>query len=245
MHTRTLLASTFLVLLSACSAECSCNANGDDDGEGGAGGSGSATGTGSPTGSGGDAGGAPTGTGGQGGGTGGAGVGGSGAGGDGTGGGVGGGGVGGGDLAGYCAPGCAEAADCCPEGVDGCPGEYPLNYECVEGLCVSSGCASDDQCNAGGALSDWGCFVVDLGGSDYGLCAEACDVDEDCDTAGFDGYTCTGQSDDGTYCVAPPVEVPPCETNDDCALGVCQDDGTCSCTANEDCSQLEGYVCVE
>src|SRR5690606_21638893 len=150
-----------------------------------------------------------------------------------------------GDLAGYCAQACEEAADCCPAGVPDCPGDYPLNYECTDGLCTSPGCSTNDQCTAGGFLEDWGCFNVDFGSGDYGLCAEACEVDADCDTAGFDGYTCTGESDDGTYCVPPAVEVDPCETDEDCALGVCQDDGTCACTTTDDCSQLEGYVCVE
>ncbi len=225
--TKIFLASTFLVLVSACSGSCSCGSNNDDDGEGGSGGT---TTTGTTAGSGGN------GTGGDGGGTTAATGGGSGTGGD-TGSGGATTGTGGGSTAGYCALGCTEAVDCCG-GAPDCPSDvYPYNWSCDEGICVNAGCATNEECTFGGALPTYECFPSPAGG----LCLEACEVDEDCTTADF---TCTGELDGRTYCTIT-VEPTPCETDADCGgFGTCQDDGSCSCAGDEECT-TDGYVCVE
>jgi hypothetical protein len=229
MLTRKLMAATFITLLSACSAECTAGGSDDDDGDGGS----SSENTTSPqsssaSGEGGD--GSPAGTGG-----------GNGDGGNGSGGdpGAGGGGTEGG---GYCALACEEAADCCAPGSQGCPGDYPYNVECVDNLCVNPGCSEDAQCQFGGTQPDYGCFTVDFGGTDYGLCSEQCDTDDDCET---DGWVCLGESKDGSYCIPEPVDPVPCDDDDDCGgFGLCQDDGSCRCAGDDECTS-EGYVCVE
>ena len=118
-----------------------------------------------------------------------------------------------------------------------CPSDvYPYNWECNEGVCESGGCSSNDECTFGGTLPDYGCF--DVGG--IGGCFEGCDVDEDCSVAGF---TCTGESDDGTYCVPPPFDCNTAEGGCN-GNGTCQEDGSCTCAGSEECT-IEGTVCVE
>src|SRR5262245_14903852 len=50
---------------------------------------------------------------------------------------------------GYCGRTCSAVADCC-QGVPGCPGPYPNNYECQDGFCFSAGCSTNQECTFGG-----------------------------------------------------------------------------------------------
>ena len=158
---KTFLASSFLVILSACSGECSCGTTGNnDDGNGGAGG-GSTTGVTAGTGG--------EGTGGDGttagtGGTGGEGTG--GAGGEGTGGAGGEGGGGGGD--GFCdVLNVDDPATCdvdCDTSVEGATGVFM----CTIGCDVAEGCGDPTFV-----------CIPEAEGSDVGVClfdcaAEAC-----------------------------------------------------------------------
>jgi hypothetical protein len=164
--------------------------------------------------------------------------------------------------AGYCQVACVEAIDCCAgePTCEGGLGEYPYDWSCDAGACTFAGCTSDDQCTAGGVLPTWIC--ADFG--EFSNCAAGCTEDVDCQTPGFEDYTCTGP--DGT-CAAPGCaadadcqgpgtedwtcdvasglcEVPPCTSDDDCDGDLACDVGTgfCGCTGDKQCG--EGFACV-
>jgi len=91
-----------------------------------------------------------------------------------------------------------------PRGRPGLSRRLPYNYECVNNLCENSGCSEDAQCQFDGLQPDYGCFRTDgPGESEYGLCSEGCDVDDDCETS---GWVCIGDSVDGKYCLPEPVD---------------------------------------
>lgn len=125
---------------------------------------------------------------------------------------------------------CAVADDCCPDGIDDCPGEYPWNYECTDGLCEFGGCTSDLDCS----------FIVGLTCEELAYtaaCVQLCDDDDDC--GGF-GATCTGATEDGeSFCLT----VFECTTDDDCqGYGVCDlDTGACICESDDVCP--DGWTC--
>lgn len=131
----------------------------------------------------------------------------------------------------YCLQTCVAAADCCPDFIEDCPGEYPWNVMCTDGLCEYGGCTGDDDCS----------FVVGLTCEDLGdvfACVPLCDSDDDC----FEdaGETCSGATEDGlSYCTVPFV----CTSDDDCqGFGVCDlDTGDCVC---DDDVCPEGYECA-
>jgi hypothetical protein len=156
-------------------------------------------------------------------------------------GGAGSGGSGSGGALSYCAQSCAEAADCCPDGLPDCPGDaYPNNYGCEEGLCTPPQCATDDECTFGGAVPGNGCLTI----SDFKICVPTCDGDADCTAP----LTCAGEDDDGKkYCTG---EAPAgCTTDADCPAGyggICDvDSGSCTCGEDADCSGAGVDTCVE
>jgi hypothetical protein len=132
----------------------------------------------------------------------------------------------------YCLQECMAAADCCPDGVDDCPGEYPWNVSCTDGLCEFGGCTGDDDC-----FFVEGLECEDLG--DVFACVPLCEADDDC-LEDF-GETCTGMTEDGqTFCRVPFV----CGSDDDCqGFGVCDlDTGSCVCTGARHCP--DGWDCA-
>jgi hypothetical protein len=125
------------------------------------------------------------------------------------------------------------AADCCPDGVDDCPGEFPWNVECQDGLCAYGGCVDDDDC---AIITGTTCEPA------FGAawCVELCDADDDC-LVDF-GETCSGLTDDGeTFCM---FEGGGCVTDEDCGgFGVCDaDSGSCICADDGQCPR--GYACA-
>ena len=137
-----------------------------------------------------------------------------------------------GDDVQYCQQECMDAADCCPEGVPNCPGEYPFNSECVDGLCQFGGCTSDEDCEL-----IFGTSCEDLG--DYAACVPLCDEDDDCLTD-F-GETCSGVTEDGqSFCTIQFG----CTSDDDCqGFGVCDvDSGNCYCDDATVCP--DGFDCA-
>lgn len=132
----------------------------------------------------------------------------------------------------FCQAMCAEAVDCC-NGAPNCPGDYPLNYECVDGLCESGGCADDMDC-----MIIMGTSCLEVNG--FPLCVPTCESDDDCLTE-F-GETCTGMADSGEMiCEIEPVG---CKSDEDCfGFGTCDvATGVCSCADTTECPK--GYECV-
>ena len=139
--------------------------------------------------------------------------------------------------AGFCALGCMEAADCCPAGAMDCPGDYPQNWECNDGVCSLGGCSNNDECTFGGALPDFECH--EIGG--VGACFDPCESDADCEMV--PGTTCSGDSDDGAkYCAMESSGG--CTSDDECGgAGVCNaESGACECSGDAECT-IDGYVC--
>ncbi|MDC3952344.1 hypothetical protein [Polyangium jinanense] len=160
----------------------------------------------------------------------------------GTGGGMGGGmgGTGGGAaMGGYCGKSCAMPADCCPMGVPNCPGNYPNNWTCDDGVCGPPQCTGDADCTFGGAAPDFKCFTI----NDYKTCAEGCAADADCPM----NTKCIGEDDNGAkYCSAEPMMTGGCMADADCnGYGKCNTaSGVCECAADADCTGAGVDTCV-
>ncbi|MCC6623824.1 MAG: hypothetical protein IT385_21375, partial [Deltaproteobacteria bacterium] len=124
-----------------------------------------------------------------------------------------------------CAMACTTAADCCANGISGCPGDYPMNWSCEDGYCAFGGCSSHDDCQSP--------FVRNLechpfGG--VGTCIDPCDRDDDCPGS----LTCSGRADDGTAVCAGATG---CRSDEDCGgLGRCDASGACVCDDAGDCT---------
>ncbi|MBI4816773.1 MAG: hypothetical protein HY791_10975 [Deltaproteobacteria bacterium] len=90
----------------------------------------------------------------------------------------------------FCVRGCSTAADCS----SGSPAYDADNYECQTGVCVYSGCRSDDECRQSFASS---AFVCRPSGS-TSFCVESCSTAADCATTSAaydeDNYECRNQS---------------------------------------------------
>lgn len=89
-----------------------------------------------------------------------------------------------------CVESCGVPSDCCLPGMP-CPGAYPYNVDCVDGLCVPAQCDDDDSCTA----IDPGQACVLVRG--LRTCVTACAADGDCAGLGA-SYTCSGVADDGS-----------------------------------------------
>jgi hypothetical protein len=96
-----------------------------------------------------------------------------------------------------CVLTCELPADCCPPGTAGsCPtGSYPYNFMCIDGLCVSPPCLSDDDCVDEGEA----CVVI----RGAARCVVPCDGDDAPCTAVAMDLSCSGTADDASlYCFA-------------------------------------------
>jgi hypothetical protein len=131
-----------------------------------------------------------------------------------------------------------EAADCCPMGAQGCPGdEYPNNWTCERGLCVFGGCGADDDCPNFPLGME--CHPID----GVGTCFVPCGGDLEC--AAQPGTSCDGVADDDAMYCAAAVE--PCMVNEDCGgAGLCDErSGECFCTMDDDCTSDTLDTCVD
>ncbi len=135
-----------------------------------------------------------------------------------------------------CAKRCAVASDCCPPGVAGCPGEYPQNYDCVDGLCSAPHCTLDAHCGSLAGTQGLPLSCVAIGGR-FG-CTERCASQDDC----HGPTTCDGRADDGgaicrwsATCSADR----PCLGNLHC-MG-----GSCRCLLDSDCGSNPKVHCVD
>jgi hypothetical protein len=116
---------------------------------------------------------------------------------------------------------CTVPLDCCLPGTVGCPGAYPYNVECRDGVCTPPHCMADDECpNAGDLCRDVRSVAT---------CVTPCADDSAACTA---PAACVGTTDEGlTFCFercdAPGVF---------CGNQTCDaDTGLCVCTSSGDC----------
>lgn len=138
---------------------------------------------------------------------------------------------------GYCAKACLVTADCCPTADTSCPGDYPHNYACENGLCRAPYCQTDSDCKL--LLGDAGAanLVCRTLGGHVG-CTLSCAADADCSSiGGLSGGTCTGKADDGTrICAIPPgTTTLGCKSDADCPAGRHCQSGTCGCEEDSEC----------
>jgi hypothetical protein len=122
-----------------------------------------------------------------------------------------------------------------------CPDQYPENFECVEGGCLSPGCASDADCAVLGIPGLQCMHLVGVHPSVLeAFCLPPCETDRDCSPL----EACTGMTEEGVL-VCWPKSNGPCECDAFCAVGggVCNlDTGFCECTSDDDCA--EDFACV-
>jgi hypothetical protein len=130
-----------------------------------------------------------------------------------------------------CTEVCTVPLDCCLPGTPGCPGAYPFNVDCVDGVCTPPQCESDDDC-AGAAER---CRPV----RGVATCVTPCNGDGDpaCSPLGTT-WTCEGTDDDlQTFCVErceqPGVFCGNQTCDPNTGLCVCTDSG--DCPNNQEC----------
>ncbi len=130
-----------------------------------------------------------------------------------------------------CTEVCTVPLDCCLPGTPGCPGAYPFNVDCVDGVCTRPHCEGDEDCT--GDVER--CLPV----RNVATCVTPCagDGDPACLPLGT-SWTCEGTTDEGeTYCVercdAPGVFC----GNETCdaATGLCVCTESGDCPSNEEC----------
>lgn len=136
--------------------------------------------------------------------------------------------------AGYCAKECTVTADCCPVGVTNCPGDYPQNYECVDGLCKAPHCTKDADCALFGAG-----FICTPWAIGAGCAFPACTLDSDCTSP---GATCASTLPDGRKVCS--VTVPKCTPGSCPGRLTCLSGGRCGCTQDSDCGTSATVHCV-
>jgi hypothetical protein len=136
---------------------------------------------------------------------------------------------------GYCAKACSVTSDCCAAEDPNCPGEYPRNFSCENGLCRAPRCETDAHCAY--LLGDTGSMICR---ERDGLpsCLRACAVDDDCGAeGGLAAGTCSALADDGTrVCEMTTGGLSlGCKTDEDCPVGRHCQSGTCGCEQDAEC----------
>ena len=132
-----------------------------------------------------------------------------------------------------CTEVCTVPLDCCLPGTLGCPGAYPFNVDCVDGLCTTPQCESDDEC-AGAAER---CLTV----RGVATCVTPCNGDGDpaCFPLGTT-WTCEGTDDlFQTFCVERCEQPGVFCGNQTCDPNL----GVCVCTDSGDCPNNQ--ECIE
>lgn len=151
------------------------------------------------------------------------------------------GGMGGsGPMGGFCGKSCTKPADCCAPNAMNCPGAFPYNMPCDNGVCGPPQCTSDADCTFGGVAPDYKCLTE----NGLKVCAVDCMTDADCTMP----LKCIGQDDNGVkYCNAEPMMTGGCMTDMDCnGYGKCNtSSGFCECTVDTDCTGMGVDKCVQ
>ncbi len=155
---------------------------------------------------------------------------------------------------GYCAKGCSVASDCCPVGAVSCPGAYPQNYACEQGLCRAPQCVTDTDCDGVASL---GVAAACLSISGRFGCVVTCTTDADCSPTTDGGAlgtfgSCTGLADNGVkICRIATDGGSPlsggCKSKDaGCPDGLhCRSNGACGCDTTAECQALGLAACTD
>lgn len=128
-----------------------------------------------------------------------------------------------------CTEVCTVPLDCCLPGEPACPGAYPFNVDCVDGVCRPPHCEGDDDCTNDGES----CRAV----RGTSTCITACADDGACLGLGA-SFTCSGTTDEGdAFCFERCDAAGVFCGNETCdpvsGLCVCTDSG--DCPNNEEC----------
>jgi len=137
----------------------------------------------------------------------------------GDGGGDGGGDDGGGTTTRYCYQSCGQPGDC----AQGWAPWDEDNYDCREGVCVYSGCNSDDECQSVPNMEDYLCRLV--APAEIPLCVKSCSQPGDC-AQGWDPWDEDNYSCDDGVCVYTG-----CNSDDECQSVPSMEDYLCRPTA--------------
>jgi hypothetical protein len=128
----------------------------------------------------------------------------------------------------WCVETCTVPAECCLPGTP-CPGPYPNNVACVDGLCTPAACADDSEC----AAVDPASVCRDVRGTP--TCIVPCRGPDDCTTG-----TCDGVDDAGTGFCFVRCDAP----GQFCGNQTCDAaTGLCVCASDGQC--LSDWVCVD
>jgi len=129
-----------------------------------------------------------------------------------------------------CTEVCTVPLDCCVFGTAGCPGAYPYNVDCRDGVCVPPHCVEDDECTGAGEV----CRPV----RGVATCVTPCADDPEVCTPLGASLACVGTTDDGVSicferCDEPGVFCgnPTCDP--ETGLCVCTSSGQCQ--VNHEC----------
>lgn len=133
-----------------------------------------------------------------------------------------------------CIRGCDGPFDCCPAGSEGsCPGPYPWNLDCIDGLCVPGQCTSDADCPTADPAQ--ACRAVD----GLQICVTLCGDDPTVCTQPNTGLACSGATDEGdAYCFESCDSPGVFCGNESCDA----ESGRCVCRDGGQC--LNGWVCA-
>jgi hypothetical protein len=114
-----------------------------------------------------------------------------------------------------------------------CPGPWPFNHSCSDGVCDYGECVDDSECGPGK-----GCHLVDPG---FWTCAKLCEVDADCGPYP-EKVACLPSGDGVPICTTLKPPGYGCTSDDECS-GVCNlETGDCECSEENPCTE-EGTKC--
>ena len=117
-----------------------------------------------------------------------------------------------------CTPVCSTAADC--TSLKSTENAYDLdNYKCDNGMCVYTGCNSDDECANLNPSENYKCFKQEYAGKTMGICQPSCTTAADCANSVY------------------PEEFYECR-NSQCITKSCESDEWCAEYMTDD------YVCI-
>jgi len=131
-----------------------------------------------------------------------------------------------------CVEMCEVPSECCVPGLP-CPGPYPNNVDCQNGLCVPPICVEDADCEA--AAAGTVCRSV----RDHMACVIPCTDDAPCTAAALGACVGTDDDDGGSFCFVR------CDAPGQfCGNQVC-DAASGLCTCNSDGNCQSDWVCID